>query len=401
MLDNHSWIRFCLDIALALIVAQLIRYVRKMISSVPEKKWLRNIAELSWPDRLHEIDDVVEKEMQMQHIAGLSVGIIKDGKIVLAKGYGYANIHDAIPATENTIYKIASVSKHIVAVCIMKLAEQGKLSLSDSVHNYYDDAPAEWESITIRNLLNLTSGLRRESPAFKWTEKQPLPFLIESIYRYPLSFKPGSKWRYGNMDYFILADIIQKVSGESFEDYMNHFFAGHGLMHTTTTTKGNVQDKATGYSYTKTSGTFKEAMDFAALRPSGAFVSNIHDMLLWDTLLFESNILSREAWYKIWHDTVKTGNVTNTTGSPLAAVMLQNITKTSILAKGWAVCYGYGWAVTKYKGQTLLTHGGGTLGFTSEYWKFMDNKISIIILANTYGRNLAAIATKLYALVDV
>ncbi len=322
------------------------------------------------------IDSVVNKEMTRQHIVGLSVGIVQNGQVLMSKGYGYANAEDAVPASENTVYKIGSLSKQIIATCIMQLEEQGKLKLSDPIRKYFKKAPDEWNAITIRNLLNHTSGIERESPLFKWTKKQPDSLLIHAIYKDKLHFAPGTSWEYSNMNYFILADIIRKVSGQSFEHYTNNFFATYQLDHTTTTTTTKVKGiKAAGYNYDQATGKTTQADDFVALRPSGAFSSSITDMIRWDSLQRAGAILTTQDWARMWEDTVVAGHAPN----------------------GLNWYYGYGWMVTNFKGHYLVHHGGNTPGFTCAYWKLTDDSTAIIILANTNEVDLDRIAGKIYS----
>ena len=110
------------------------------------------------------VDSLVKKEMDKQHILGLSPGGIKDGKLLMAKSYGLSNIENNISATKETVYKIGSVSKQMVATAIMLLVQEGKLKLTDSLPKFFREAPASWNEITIRHLLNHTSGLPRDSP---------------------------------------------------------------------------------------------------------------------------------------------------------------------------------------------------------------------------------------------
>jgi CubicO group peptidase (beta-lactamase class C family) len=300
--------------------------------------------------------------MKKYHVAGLSLGIVKNGKVMVSKGYGFANLDDSIPATEKTIFKLGSLSKQFIATAIMVLAEQGKVNLSDYISKYYKDAPVEWRNITIRNLLNHTSGLERESPAFNPMIRQPDSLLIQAAYKDTLLFPTGSNWEYSNLGYFILADIIRKVSGNSFEDYMNTFFSTCGLAQTTTTTKSIGHYKATGYYYNKTTGLFYHAFDMPALRPSGAFSSSLVDMIKWDSIQRLGYVLTLKDWKKMWTDTVKTNGSMGVSFS-------------------WNY-YGYGWGVGKIHGHNLVAHGGYTPGFTTEYWKFMDDSLSIILLTN-------------------
>jgi len=307
------------------------------------------------------IDSTINEEMDNQGIAGLSLGIIKNGKLFLCKGYGLADVKNSVPVSCHTVFKIGSLSKQFVATCIMALSEQGKLNLSDPVSRYFPDAPETWKNITIGNLLDHTSGLEREPPTFEWMKRQQDSVLIKAAYPDKLLFKTGTKWQYSNLGYFILADIIRKTSGQTFEDYMNHFFASVGMTQSTTTTKSSGPDKAKGYNtYDKATGEYNEAKDFIALRPSGAFSCSMTDLIKWDSIQRLSNILTRQDWQKMREDTVLAGAST----------------------QGVNTYYGYGWFVRPYKKHGLVYHGGNTLGFTSDYWTWVDDGLSIIILTN-------------------
>lgn len=324
------------------------------------------------------IDSVVLSEMAEQGIAGLSLGVVKDGKVIISKGYGLANVKEHIAATDKTVYKIGSLSKQFIAACILRLQEQQKLKLDDHLKKYYKDAPESWQNITIRNLLNHTSGLERESPAFNWMKKQPDSVLIRAAYKDPLQFKTGTRWEYSNLGYFMLADIIRKVSGQSFEDYMLNFFHACSMNHTTTTNRSEEPDRAVGYNSYSSPKKYEQAEDFVALRPSGAFSSNIPDLIKWDSIQRNYTILSRDDWNRMWQDTVFASKGSN----------------------GGLVYYGYGWFVRPYKKHGLVYHGGNTKGFTSEYWRITDDNLSIIILTNGNAIRADEVAKKIFKIVD-
>ncbi|HTE34730.1 MAG TPA: serine hydrolase domain-containing protein, partial [Chryseolinea sp.] len=158
------------------------------------------------------IDIFIGNEMKQQGIVGLSIGIVKNGKVVKAKGYGQANIELDIPASAKTAYKIAPISKQFIAAAIMKLAQEGKLKVSDPITKYVKGAPAEWSAITIRHLLNHTSGLPVEPPGFDGMKEQADSIYIRKAFTDSLNFPVGSKFEYSNFGYFILADIIRVTS---------------------------------------------------------------------------------------------------------------------------------------------------------------------------------------------
>ncbi len=333
---------------------------------------------LSAYTQVNKIDSIVREEMSKQHIAGLSLGIMKDGHLMLSKGYGFADVKDSVPATENTVYKIGSLSKQFIATAIVVLAEEGKLSLSDPIRKYFKDAPDAWKNITVRNLLNHTSGLERESPLSSLTVQRPDSVVVRASYYDSLLFAPGTKWQYSNLGYFVLADIIRQASSRRFEEYMNEQFATYGLENTVTVNKSKGNKKAKGYNYNYETDINHELPDYTVLRPSGAFSSNIPDLLKWDSLQRENKVLSSKAWTKMWEDTVLV------TGSSIT------------------VYYGYGWFVREQNGHRLVYHGGNPTGggYTSDFWKFIDDKISIVLLTNATEAHLDKIAYKISAVVD-
>ncbi len=320
--------------------------------------------------QLDEIDKFISKQVTDQKITGLSIGIIVNGKIVMAKGYGLANIEHNIPATQNSVYKIGSLSKQLVATGIMTLVQSGKIKITDTVTKYFKDAPATWGNITIRHLLNHTSGLVRESPAFQPMQVQHDTVLIKAAYKVPLVFATGTRWQYCNLGYFMLADIIRQVSGKSFQQYMQEeVFAKHGLSTMqSTSTKMLVPERADGYVLAGKDSLFN-ATDYIAFRPSGAFLSSINDMLKWEILIQNAQLLSKESWQQMWTDTVRT-DATN----PKIEY------------------YSYGWRVTTFKNRLLVNHGGSLPGFRSIYYRFPADKTAFIILTNSDHTNASFIA---------
>jgi len=317
-----------------------------------------------------EIDRFISKQIKDQKITALTIGIIENGKIVKEKGYGFANMEHKIPASKNTVYKLGSLSKQMVAAGIMTLIQAGKINLTDTITQFFKDAPPTWSKITIRHLLNHTSGLERESPGFQPMLIQPDSVVIKASYKDTLVFATGTKWQYCNLGYFMLADIIRKVSGKSFTQFMKEeIFFKYGLT-VTQATSGTViiPDRADGYLLAG-KDSLVNAIDFIALRPSGAFLSSITDMLKWEMMIQDDKLLSKENWKKMWIDTVKT-DATN----PKAEY------------------YGYGWRVTTYKNRPLVYHGGSLPGFRSVYYRFPTDKTAFIILTNSDHTNTTVIA---------
>jgi CubicO group peptidase (beta-lactamase class C family) len=166
------------------------------------------------------VDEYVQQQMQNLHIPGLSLAVLKEGRIVNAKGYGLANLETNTPARPETVYKIASLSKPFIATAIILLSQEGKIGLDDKVSKYLDGSPDTWKDITIRHLLTHTSGIVRDPVDYHPYNDQPVAEVIKSVYPLPLSFEPGDKWLYSNVGYFALAEIITKASGTPWNEFI-------------------------------------------------------------------------------------------------------------------------------------------------------------------------------------
>jgi CubicO group peptidase (beta-lactamase class C family) len=317
------------------------------------------------------IDFFITNQMKKQGIMGLSIGIIKNGKVIKTKGYGQANIELDVPASEKTVYKIASISKQFIAVAIMKLVQEGKLNISDPITKFIKDVPAKWRSITIRDLLHHTSGVPVEPPGFDGMKEQTDSIYIRNAYKDSLAYPIGSKFEYSNFGYFILADIIRITSRLSFSEYMKKYiFDESGLNSTrTTSTEAIVPNRAAGY-MKNANDSIINAPNYIALRPSGAFLSNITDLLKWEMVMQNNKLLTQQSWNQIWDDT----------------------TKTTFTMDNEAIYYGYGWMTNKVSGKQFAHHGGSLPGFKSVYFRYIEEKTAIIILTNSDNADAYGIA---------
>ncbi|GAB3702030.1 serine hydrolase domain-containing protein [Spirosoma flavus] len=302
------------------------------------------------------IGAIVQKHMNAKHIPGVSIAVVQKGNVVLAKGYGLANAELNVAATPQSVYAIGSVSKQLIASGILILAQEGKLKLDDEIHQYYPKAPQTWQGITLRHLMSHTSGLIRESPAFDGTEIKPDSALVEAAFPLPLVFPVGTKWQYCNVGYFALADIIRKVSGKSWPTFMKErVFTPLDMKATRTTTLTEViPNRADGYTWEKDHR--HRAISYRALRPSGAFLSTVLDLAKWDAALYTDKILTQASRKQMW--------------TPF------------VLTDGKPHPYGFGWYIDSLQGIPRVHHGGSLPGFRSEYARFPDSGLSVIVLTN-------------------
>ena len=302
-----------------------------------------------------QIDDHIRTQLAEHRLPGLSLVILKDGKVIKAAGYGLADVKAKTPATAETVYKIGSVSKNFIATGIMLLVQTDRLKLDDPINKFLVGAPQAWSGITIRHLLTHTGGLVRESPGFDPNKVQSDANVIRAAYGTPLRFQPGEKWEYSNLGYFILAEVIHKVSGQPWSEFLKqNVFTRTGMNATRTTTlRDSVPQHARGYSE---NSEWRDAADWKAVRPSGAFISTVLDLAKWDSVLYTNDVLNEASRRQMW--------------TPVT------------LTNGRNHGYGFGWHVSTMAGRKAVYHGGGLPGFVSHFVRFPDDGVTIIVLTN-------------------
>ncbi len=292
-----------------------------------------------------------------------SVLITNNGKVVLNKGYGYKNVDSKLLNNENTIYQIGSVTKQFTSVIILKLAEQGKLSLNDKLSKYFPDLPSA-EKITIENLLSHTSGIwnyTNDANFMQTRVDRPLSrdsMLLLIKYK-PLDFEPGIKYSYSNSGYMLLGYIIEKVTGKKYEQVVRQtIFQPLGMSHSGFDfTHLQSPDKATGYS-SIISGKGDKSMivDSSVSFSAGAIYTTVDDLRKWNQSLTTSKILQPAS--------------------------LQNAFTPRLSH------YGLGWLIDTMQQKRVISHNGGIHGFLSSNVMVPADSINIILLSNSNGSKL-------------
>src|ERR1051326_1167884 len=170
------------------------------------------------------IDAYVNAQREKAHVPAISVAVVRDGKLVFAKGYGMANLELGVPATKDTVYELLSVSKQFTAAAVLMLVEAGKVNLDAKLADYLPDTPASWSEVTVRHLLSHTSGIMDYTdipPFFENIRQDATPEeLLKPVKARPLLFAPGTRWRYSNSNYYLLGLLIEKVSGQKLADFL-------------------------------------------------------------------------------------------------------------------------------------------------------------------------------------
>ena len=294
---------------------------------------------------------------------GCAVAIIKDGRVVHARGYGMANLDYRIPISSKTIFNIASTSKQFTAASIAILARQGKLSLDDDIHKFLPQLPRYSNPVTIRQLIHHTSGIR-EYPhllqlAGLFEQNATTEDVIKMIARQKeLNFTPGSEYLYSNSGYILLAQIVKAVSGKSLREFAEeNIFQSLKMSHTSFVDDGKeiVKNRATGYS-PRPGGFSVEMVLHPQAGPSGLLTS-VDDLLLWDQNFYANKM---------------------TAGPDLISQLITPGT----LNSGEKIDYAFGLDIETYRGLKVIGHGGASYGFTSDMIRFPEQRFSVICLCN-------------------
>jgi CubicO group peptidase (beta-lactamase class C family) len=310
------------------------------------------------------IDAFVTAELERQKIPGLALAVVRDGTVTKIAGYGLADREQQVRVTPGTVFKIGSVSKQFIATGIMLLAQDGKLAVDDPVRKFLPDAPPAWDGITLRHLLSHTAGLIREGPAFEPFTPKPDIDVVRSGYDRPLQTKPGEKYAYSNLGYFTLAEIITRVSGQPWGDFIRaRVFAPAGMTASRTTTTDAYPNMAKGYT---DNDRLTPAADWPAVRPSGAFVSTVEDLARWEAVLATDRILRASTKTQMWTDVG--------------------------LNDGRPAGYGFGWTVGTMAGRKAVHHGGSLPGFRAYYLRFVDDRLAVVVLGNSDDADMQAVA---------
>ncbi len=317
------------------------------------------------PVQADEVDDYLAAQMKWLHLTGVSLAVVRDGKLVKAAGYGWANLETKTPASPESVYKLGSLSKQFIAAAVLLLVQDGRLGLDDPVNRILAESPETWSGITIRHLLTHTSGLVREVPDFDPFKVQSDADVLRSVAALPLRFPPGDHWEYSNVGYYALAEVIRTVTHRPWSEFVaERVFAPAGMNATRTTTAEIVPGRAAGYA--GRGGALVNAADWVVVRPSGAFLSTVLDLAKWDVAMSDDRVLPASARTAMW--------------TPVT------------LNDGSRHPYGFGWFVDANNGHRRIHHDGGVPGFSSDFERFPDDGLTVILLANREGRDLRDLA---------
>ena len=313
--------------------------------------------------------------MQAQQIPGVALAVISNGEIVLARGYGLANVEHQAPVKPETIFQSGSMGKQFTATAVMMLVEDGKISLDDKLTKYFTDAPETWNKITVRHLLTHTSGMTDYPRDFDLRRDYTEDELVKRIKTIPLAFEPGEKWSYSNLAYVMLGVLIHKVSGKFYGDFLQErVFKPLGMSTARVISEADiVPNRAAGYrtvnGQLKNQDWVSPSLNTTA---DGALYLTVYDMAKWDAALYTEKLLKRASLNEMW--------------TPVK------------LNDGKTHAYGFGWALGDVRGHRIVEHGGSWQGFKSHISRYLDEKLTVVVFANHARANPSKIARGVAAL---
>jgi D-alanyl-D-alanine carboxypeptidase len=293
---------------------------------------------------------------------GVTVIVVKNGKTLLRKAYGAADIAAKTPLTPGTVLRLGSLTKQFTAVAILMLADEGKLALNDPITRFFPDYPTGGKVVTIEHLLTHTSGIVSYTgkPNFEDGANRDLSVaqMIDTFKNDPLEFEPGTQFHYNNSGYFLLGAIIEKVSGLTYPRFVEQrIFTPLGMKDTAYEGfERSAAPRAKGYSAKGT--TFEPAAPMSMSQPyaAGALVSTVGDLAKWDAAITAGKLIKPASW-KLAFTPYKL-NPEKSTG------------------------YGYGWGVRTFQGAPAIDHDGGINGFSTYALRLPQQKMFIAVLAN-------------------
>lgn len=309
---------------------------------------------------------------------GAAVIVVKDGKVLFRKGYGMANLELGVPVEPDMVFRLGSITKQFTAVAVLMLAEQGKLSLSDEITRFLPDYPTKGHKITVEHLLNHTSGIKSYTSMPEWLalwrKDTTVKELIDLFKDQPMDFAPGEKWSYNNSGYFLLGAIIEKASGQTYQDFVEkNIFAPLGMKHSYyDNTSRIIPRRVTGYS--KGSEGFRNAAYLSMFQPfaAGSLMSSVDDLALWDAALYTDKLVKQESLKRAW--------------------------TASLLTNKRSAHYGYGWSLSSYEDRALIEHSGGINGFATYAVRVPDQRTYVAILTNRDWMSPGLVGFKIAAL---
>jgi CubicO group peptidase (beta-lactamase class C family) len=323
------------------------------------------------------VDEFIKTEMEKQKIPGVSLAVVKDGKPLIVKGYGFSNLEHQVPVKPETIFQSGSVGKQFTAMAVMLLVDEGKINLDEKIGKYLGDVPESWANITVRHLLSHTGGLTDYPKDFDFRKDYTEDEILKRAKEIPVAFKPGEKWQYSNLGFVTLGIMIGKVTGKFYGDFLQErVFKPLGMTTARILNEADIiPNRASGYRLVngevKNQAWVSPAINTTA---DGSLYLTALDMIKWDDALANGKLLKKSSYDEMW--------------TPIK------------LNDGKTHPYGFGWALRSVNGKRVIEHGGAWQGFKAHIARFPENKLAVIVFANLIQTNQARLANGVAAIID-
>jgi len=337
-------------------------------------------ARLSDAELERRVSAVLERFHGSPEFVGLSVAVARGDHVIVDRGFGIADIEWNAPVDANTTFRIGSLTKQFTAAAILKLAELGKLALEDPLSRYVPEFDTGGHMVTIRQLLNHTSGIPEytNQPGF-FAKLAPLNLsdaeLLQLVSGKPLDFEPGMAWRYSNTGYYLLGMIVDKVSGQPYAAFLqDEFFTPLGLTHTQYGSETEIiPHRAQGYSFNPDTASHSNDAAISMNVPGGggALVSSAGDLVRWQIALTDGRAIRPASFEQMIDSPVKTNRED--------------------------ALYGFGLMIDRRDGQRVITHGGGINGFNSVLSWLPDIGLRVAVIANSEAMPAAVVERRIIA----
>ena len=307
------------------------------------------------------IDSLAMAFLSAGEAPGVSIVVIRGRDTLVSAGYGRADLENNVPATPHTLYRIGSITKQFTSAAVMQLVESGKVQLDESIGKYVPSLPVRLQLVTVRQLLNHTSGIPSYTDVgARWMKRIGEPMTPDSLVAFtandPFNFPPGTNWRYNNTGYVILGMLLEKVTGKPYGQYLEErLFKPLGLTQTTYCDNARIiAHRARGYAKDASGWRNAAFIDMTQPFSAGALCSTALDLAHWNQLLGSGRVVSASTYREMT--------------TPAGAAAPRH--------------YGFGLVADSFASHRLIEHGGGIPGFSTVNAWFPDDSLTVTILPN-------------------
>lgn len=302
------------------------------------------------------VADSIAAEVLKGPVAGVAIGVARNGEIVFHRAYGMADVagHQSLSLEDQ--HQIGSLTKQFTSSAILQLIEQGRMALDDPIQKYLPDFDTQGRTVTIHHLLNHTSGIRSYTSIYGMNPV-PRATVLDTLQKYPFDFEPGERFLYNNSGYYLLGVILEAVTGQPYAEYMEHqIFEPLGL--TSTSYCGyDGEPVPVGYQPDADSLMTTLLSDMTFPGAAGGLCSTVDDLLTWQRALVNGDVVTPESYARM--------------------------TTPATLGSGDPMSYGYGLGVGEFAGHPMISHGGGIPGYNTNLAWYPADSIGVVILVNT------------------